>query len=122
MAKRILWMSRHKPHHRQIEALRELYGEDAVIERLGTGVIPAATVRSVLDEAASAVRESLSAGEPVFLFGLGKLSISQRGEKVARNIRTGETVIVPPRSVAVYRPSTSVDDAVNARVTAPSAD
>lgn len=33
MAKRILWMSRHQPHHRQVEALRELYGKDAVVEQ-----------------------------------------------------------------------------------------
>lgn len=79
---------------------------------------PRQTVRDVLNAAASAVRDSLAAGEPVFLFGLGKLSISQRGEKVARDLRTGAPVIVPPRKVAVYRPSTSVDDAVNARVTA----
>lgn len=78
-----------------------------------------ATVRDVLDAAANAVRGTLATGEPVFLFGLGKLSISERGEKVARNLRTGEAVIVPPRKVAVYRPSTSVDDAVNARLTAP---
>jgi DNA-binding protein HU-beta len=75
------------------------------------------TVRAVLNATAEAARTALSAGESVFLFGLGKLSISRRGEKVARNLKTGEPVAVPPRNVAVYRPSTSVDDAVNARVT-----
>ncbi len=33
MAKRILWMSRHQPHQHQVEALRELYGKDAVVEQ-----------------------------------------------------------------------------------------
>ena len=33
MATRILWVSRHNPHHRQIEALRKLYGENAVVEQ-----------------------------------------------------------------------------------------
>lgn len=28
---RILWMSRHKPHRRQIEALQKMYGKDVVI-------------------------------------------------------------------------------------------
>jgi hypothetical protein len=32
MAK-ILWMSRHKPHPRQIEALKSMYGQDAIIEQ-----------------------------------------------------------------------------------------
>lgn len=31
--KKILWMSRHKPHPRQIETLREMYGNDAVVEQ-----------------------------------------------------------------------------------------
>lgn len=30
---KILWMSRHKPHPRQIEALREMYGNDIVVEQ-----------------------------------------------------------------------------------------
>ncbi len=33
MAKRILWVSRHNPHPRQIEALREMHGSDAVVEQ-----------------------------------------------------------------------------------------
>ena len=31
--KRILWVSRHTPHQRQLVALREMYGQDAVIEQ-----------------------------------------------------------------------------------------
>ena len=31
--KKILWMSRHKPHSRQIETLREIYGKDVVVEQ-----------------------------------------------------------------------------------------
>lgn len=33
MAKKILWVSRHRPHPRQIDALREMYGRDAVVEQ-----------------------------------------------------------------------------------------
>ncbi|MDP2668755.1 MAG: hypothetical protein Q8P07_02880 [bacterium] len=33
MAKRILWMSRHAPHRSQIEALREMYGNDTAVEQ-----------------------------------------------------------------------------------------
>jgi DNA-binding protein HU-beta len=69
--------------------------------------------RSVLDAAADAAREALSEGSEVFLFGLGKLVVSSRGEKKARNIRTGEPVIVPPRRAAVFKASTSVERALN---------
>ena len=33
MAKRVLWMSRHKPHQKQIEAIKSMYGIDAVVEQ-----------------------------------------------------------------------------------------
>ncbi len=31
--KRVLWMSRHKPHVRQIEILQNMYGKDVFIEQ-----------------------------------------------------------------------------------------
>ena len=33
MPKRILWMSRHKPHPRQIGVLHDMYGADAIIDQ-----------------------------------------------------------------------------------------
>jgi predicted nucleic acid-binding protein len=33
MGKKILWMSRHEPHRRQIETLRNTYGGDTVVEQ-----------------------------------------------------------------------------------------
>ncbi len=33
MSKKILWMSRHKPHPRQIKALQKMYGADTIIEQ-----------------------------------------------------------------------------------------
>jgi DNA-binding protein HU-beta len=73
------------------------------------------TVRRVLDAAAAVTRRAVSNGEPVFLFGLGKLSVVQRGEKRARNIRTGETVVVPPRKAVLLQPSDSLVEAANSK-------
>ena len=33
MAKKIFWMSWHKPHHRQVKALCEMFGQDTVVEQ-----------------------------------------------------------------------------------------
>ena len=33
LMKRILWVSRHKPHRRQIAALQLMFGEDVVVEQ-----------------------------------------------------------------------------------------
>lgn len=32
-SKKILWMSRHTPHRKQIEALRQMYGSDTIVEQ-----------------------------------------------------------------------------------------
>lgn len=33
MGKKILWMSRHEPHRRQIETLRNMFGGDTIVEQ-----------------------------------------------------------------------------------------
>ena len=76
--------------------------------------IPANTVRRVVDAMADAALAALSRGDEVYLAGLGKLVVAQRGPKVARNLHTGERLTVPPRKVAVYRPSLAANAAANA--------
>ena len=71
------------------------------------------TVRRVLDAAAAVTRRAVSKGEAVMLFGLGKIHVAQRGEKRARNLHTGETVIVPPRNAVLLQPSDSLVEAAN---------
>jgi nucleoid DNA-binding protein len=73
------------------------------------------TVRRVLDAAAAVTRRAVSNGESVMLFSLGKLNVVQRGEKRARNIRTGETVVVPPRKAVLLQPSDSLVEAANSK-------
>lgn len=79
-----------------------------------TSGIPASTVRVVVDALADAALVALSKGEEVYLAGLGKLVVAQRGPKAARNLRTGEKLVVPPRKVVVYRPSLGANAAANA--------
>lgn len=74
---------------------------------------PQALVRQVLDAAAEAARQAVARGDDVFLFGLGKLSVRQRGAKKARDLHTGETVVVPPRKVVLFRASDSLAGAAN---------
>ena len=70
--------------------------------------------RTVLASAASVVHDRISQGMDVFLFGLGKLSVTRRGPRRARDIRRGLEVMVPPRTVVLYRPSDSLQAAANA--------
>jgi DNA-binding protein HU-beta len=72
---------------------------------------PRVAVRAVLDATADSVRAAIARGEEVRLFGLGKLSVSSRGPKKARNIHTGEPITVPARKAALFQPSTALEDA-----------
>lgn len=73
-------------------------------------------VREIFDVTAEVVRMALCRGEAVFLLGLGKLSVSSRGERIARNLHTGERVIVPPRNVVLFQASESAQLAANSAV------
>lgn len=69
------------------------------------------SVRGVLEAINSTVLDEISKGGDVMLAGLGKIYCTQRGPRKARNIRTGEDVIVPARRCAAFRPSTGLQQA-----------
>lgn len=69
------------------------------------------TVRGVLEAINSTVLDEISKGGDVMLAGLGKIYCTQRGPRKARNIRTGEDVVVPARRCAAFRPSTGLQQA-----------
>ena len=77
-----------------------------------TGVTEKKT-REILEAVATVVLQKLSQGASVMLLGLGKLSVSKRGEKKARNLHTGATVMVPARNVVTLRASDAMHTAVN---------
>ena len=70
-------------------------------------------VRAIHEATTTAVLTALAGGASVMLLGIGKLSITRRGEKKARNIHTGDVVMVPPRNVAALRASDAVHEAIN---------
>ena len=75
--------------------------------------LPKTAVRDVLGAAVDVVKDAVSFGNPVFLFGLGKIEVRQRGTKKARNLHTGAVVFVQPRRVVAFRPSNALLAAAN---------
>ncbi len=71
------------------------------------------TVREVHDATESVVLRCIRLGREVMLLGFGKLVTSRRGPKPARNPRTGESVVVPARTVAWLKPSAGLTAAAN---------
>ncbi len=65
-------------------------------------------VEAVLD----AVREALVKGQTVALTGFGTFSVTRRAERIGRNPKTGEKVMVPAGRQAKFRASKILKDAV----------
>ena len=73
------------------------------LEREEVGV----TVDSLLE----AIKDSLARGESVTLRGFGNFVNKYRARKVARNITTGEEVILEPHYTPAFKPSDAfIDD------------
>lgn len=55
----------------------------------------------------SVVRDSLKAGDPVYLRGFGSFIIKHRAEKAARNITKNTTLVIPAHDVPAFKPAKS---------------
>ncbi|WOB06527.1 HU family DNA-binding protein [Piscinibacter gummiphilus] len=89
----------------------ELIG--AVAEASGK---PKALVREILDAATEVVRAAIEKHNPVFLFGVGKLTVKRRKPRPARDMHKHEQVMVPERNVVLFRPSDSMKAAANVKL------
>jgi len=58
----------------------------------------------MLEEIFGVIRETLSADGRVELRGFGVFATRQRASRAARNINTGESVMIRPHRTAVFRP------------------
>ncbi|BAV95208.1 DNA-binding protein HU [Ichthyobacterium seriolicida] len=69
-------------------------------------------VSVVVESFMSEIKDSLAGGDNVYLRGFGSFVIKQRAEKLARNISKNTTIIVPQRSVPVFKASKEFKDIV----------
>tara|TARA_R110002072_G_scaffold19826_29_gene73111 strand:- start:578 stop:865 length:288 start_codon:yes stop_codon:yes gene_type:complete len=73
-----------------------------------------ATVESFMKE----VRNSLEAGDNVYLRGFGSFIIKKRAEKTGRNISKNTTIIIPAHNIPSFKPAKTFVDAVKKKVKA----
>ena len=75
-----------------------------LIERIsGKLNISHATVRAVIDEIVSAVADAKDDPEGLHIAGLGRFVWVDAPERKARNLHTGETIIVPAHKRLSFR-------------------
>jgi DNA-binding protein HU-beta len=69
-------------------------------------------VGKVLDAAFRFIGEKVAAGEKVAIPEFGAFSRSERKEGKAKNMRTGESIVVPARGVVRFSPAQKLKDIV----------
>lgn len=86
---------------------------EAVYEELGLSRQESASlVESMLD----LVGDELAKGETVKLSSFGSFAVRDKGQRLGRNPKTGEEVMIEPRRVLVFKPSQVLKDRVDRRI------
>src|SRR6266436_5484986 len=67
----------------------------------------------VVDLVIDSITEALVKGEKVDLRGFGSFHVSGKKERQGRNPRTGQTMTIAARNVAVFKPSTELVGRLN---------
>ena len=76
-----------------------------------TGVEKAGVMTAV-EAFMETVKDSMVAGDEVFLRGFGSFIIKKRAKKVARNISKNTTIVIPAHSVPAFKPAKTFLEAV----------
>ena len=67
----------------------------------------------VIDAVLASITEALMKDEKVDLRGFGSFQVSGKKERQGRNTRTGETLTIAARKVAVFKPSKELSGLLN---------
>lgn len=62
-------------------------------------------VVEVVDSLMETVKDSIVAGENVYLRGFGTFLVKSRAEKIARNISKNTSITIPAHNIPVFKPS-----------------
>lgn len=80
---------------------------DAVAAEVGR---PRAEVAATVDTVFTLISAALKGGDKVAISGFGNFDTRQVAERVARNPRTGESVVVAARTAARFKASRNLKD------------
>ena len=69
----------------------------------------------------AAITKALQAGERIEIRGFGTFKVKDKAARQARNPRTGETISVPAKKVAAFKPSNEIGEVLNPATALPTA-
>lgn len=94
------------------ELLRVTKADIVNIVAEGTGLTKVETA-AVVDGVIATISYALKKGDTIDLRGLGRFKLVQRKERRARNLQSGESILVPAKKVPVFRSSKHLIRQVN---------
>ncbi len=68
---------------------------------------------AALDSAMNAIKESVTAGNPVTLIGFGTFKMTERAAREGRNPRTGKKMKIPAKNVVKFSAGKAFKESVN---------
>lgn len=68
---------------------------------------------SAINAFVEVVTETLKEGQKVSLKGFGNFEVNEKKERMGRNPRTGEEVVIPARKAPVFKVSSTLKKKVN---------
>ncbi len=74
---------------------------------------PKKEVETVVDSVLAEIAKALRSGEKVDLRGFGSFVVKERKARQGRNPKTGETIEIPAKRAATFRPSKELGDGLS---------
>jgi DNA-binding protein HU-beta len=75
-------------------------------------------VQTIVENVMTTIKESLEAGDNVYLRGFGSFILKKRAEKTGRNISKNTTIRIPAHYIPAFKPAKVFSDNVKANVSA----
>ena len=83
---------------------------DFVYEKVGFTRKEAADAVDILFDS---IKDILVEGEDIHIVGFGSFNLRNKRERIGRNPKTGEEIVITPRRVLTFKPSRILFDLVN---------
>lgn len=106
-------MSGDDTRHRSLsQKKKDMTKKEIVYKIVKSTGLPMATVLATVELLIDTIKKNLVEGKQVYLKGFGTFMVKRRQSKPARNIKTGERVIIPAHNRPVWLPNPDFKDMI----------
>jgi DNA-binding protein HU-beta len=85
-----------------------------IVEKMATELdVPKAKMERAIDAAIESIIDAMKKGDKVNISGFGIFTAKHKEARTARNPKTGESVQVPAKTAAKFRPAKNLKEVLN---------